>query len=197
MQLSDAFIQEHERLVHGLAGRLSRELALRSDKDDLVAFGYGGLLEARRRFDPARGVQFQTFAYYRVRGAMLDGIRRMAYLPRRAHEKARAAQEAAPAPTALDKAFARMSARLTMGAGPRAEAGSDDPESSLLRKESLSRLLKALSTLPPRERALVRGFYFEGRQFDEIASELGISKSWASRLHAKALAALRETLEHD
>jgi len=51
--------------------------------------------------------------------------------------------------------------------------------------------------LPERERALVQGFYFDGRQFDEVAKELGISKSWASRLHAKALDLLRDVLTEE
>ena len=66
-------IAQHEKMVHGLASRLRRELSLRGELDDLIAFGFGGLLEAQRRFDPGRGVRFRTFAYYRVRGAMLDG----------------------------------------------------------------------------------------------------------------------------
>ena len=106
------FITQHEKMVHGLANRLRRELSLRGDLDDLIAFGFGGLLEARHRFDPGRGVRFQTFAYHRVRGAMLDGVRKMSQLPRRAHERLQAAAEATPtaAPTALDRAFTRMSA---------------------------------------------------------------------------------------
>ena len=72
---STELIAQHGKMVHGLANRLRRELCLRGEIDDLIAFGFGGLLEAKRRFDPTRGVRFQTFAYYRVRGAMLDGVR--------------------------------------------------------------------------------------------------------------------------
>ena len=89
-------IAQHEKMVHGLASRLRRELSLRGDLDDLIAFGFGGLLEAHHRFDPGRGVRFQTFAYYRIRGAMLDGVRKMADLPRRAHERLQAAAEVTP-----------------------------------------------------------------------------------------------------
>ena len=54
-------VTQHEKMVHGLTSRLRRELSLRGELDDLIAFGFGGLLEAQRRFDPARGVRFQTF----------------------------------------------------------------------------------------------------------------------------------------
>jgi RNA polymerase sigma factor for flagellar operon FliA len=191
------FITEHEKMVHGLARRLRRELSLRGDLEDLIAFGFGGLLEARHRFDPARGVLFQTFAYHRVRGAMLDGVRKMSQLPRRAHERLQAASEATltAAPTALDRAFTRISASLTTATVLQGSFGEESPESALLKNESVARLLGALPSLSPRQRLLVRGFYFEGRSIDAMAKELGISKSWASRLHTSALRELRTALE--
>jgi RNA polymerase sigma factor for flagellar operon FliA len=190
------FIAQHERMVHGLANRLRRELSLRGDLDDLIAFGFGGLLEARHRFDPARGVRFQTFAYHRVRGAMLDGVRKMSQLPRRAHERFQAAAETTPtaAPTALDKAFTRMTA-LSTATVLQGRFGNESPEAVLLKNESITRLLQALPSLSPRQRVLVRGFYFEGRSIDAMARELGISKSWASRLHTNALRELRDALD--
>lgn len=190
------FITQHEKMVHGLANRLRRELSLRGDLDDLIAFGFGGLLEARHRFDPGRGVRFQTFAYHRVRGAMLDGVRKMSQLPRRAHERLQAAAEPTPtaAPTALDRAFTRMSA-LSAGTVLQGRFGDESPEEVLLKNESVTRLLQALPSLSPRQRVLVRGFYFDGRSIDAMAQELGISKSWASRLHTNALRELREALD--
>jgi RNA polymerase sigma factor for flagellar operon FliA len=190
------FIAQHERMVHGLANRLRRELSLRGDLDDLIAFGFGGLLEAQHRFDPSRGVRFQTFAYHRVRGAMLDGVRKMSQLPRRAHERFQAAAETTPtaAPTALDKAFTRMGA-LSTATVFQGRFGNESPEAVLLKNESITRLLQALPSLSPRQRVLVRGFYFEGRSIDAMARELGISKSWASRLHTNALRELRDALD--
>lgn len=193
------FISQHEKMVHGLANRLRRELCLRGDLEDLIAFGFGGLLEARRRFDPERGVRFQTFAYHRVRGAMLDGVRKMAQLPRRAYERIEGAAELrlTAAPTALDKAFTRISATLTTGTVLQGDLGEQSPEAALLKTESITRLLRALPGLSPRKRMLVRGFYFEGRSIDAMARELGISKSWASRLHTHALQELRSALQSE
>ncbi len=191
------FIAEHERMVHGLATRLRRELSLRGDLDDLIAFGFGGLLEARARFDPTRGVRFQTFAYHRVRGAMLDGVRKMTELPRRAHERMRAEAEPSPtaAPTELDKGFARLGAGLTTATVLQGRFGTESPESVLLRNEAIARLLQAMPRLSPRQRVLIRGFYFEGRSIDAVARDLGISRSWASRLHTQALRELRRALD--
>ena len=156
------FITQHEKMVHGLANRLRRELSLRGDLDDLIAFGFGGLLEARHRFDPGRGVRFQTFAYHRVRGAMLDGVRKMSQLPRRAHERLQAAAEPTPtaAPTALDRAFTRMSA-LSAGTVLQGRFGDESPEAVLLKNESVTRLLAGASepvaaAAGPRSRLLLR-----------------------------------------
>lgn len=193
----EELITRHGNMVRGLASRLRKELSLCGELDDLVAFGFGGLLEAEERFDPSRGVRFQTYAYHRVRGAMLDGVRKMAELPRRAHARRQTESERAPtaAPTSLDKAFARIRASLTDPSPLQGNFGRENPESALLRAEGVGRLLSALSSLTPRERAVVRAHYFEGRPLGEVARELGVSKSWASRIHTRALRRLRAAIE--
>jgi hypothetical protein len=80
-----------------------------------------------------------------------------------------------------------MSASLTTATVLQGRFGDESPEAVLLKNESVTRLLRALP--------LVRGFYFEGRSIDAMARELRISKSWASRLHTKALQELRVALE--
>ena len=213
---ADANVKEYQGLVRSIALKLRSQFDLNCDLDDLIAFGNQGLLQAMSRFDPTRGVQMNTFAYYRIRGAVLDGVRRMAYLPRRIHHKVRAAEaldlvaepigEARAATPeakadleataqALDDALSRVTAGFLMSAvGQGEDDQPETPEEELMSAETRARVTRALEGLPERERALVRGFYFEGRQFDEVANELGISKSWASRLHAKALDMLRDVL---
>jgi RNA polymerase sigma factor for flagellar operon FliA len=90
----DAEAQAHRELVERIVRRLQRELDLSCDTDDLRGWGQQGLLEAKQRFDPARGVRFSTFAYYRIRGAVLDGVRKQGWLSRRAHAKVRAYEAA-------------------------------------------------------------------------------------------------------
>src|SRR5262245_17644591 len=58
--------------IKPIALRLRRTLGRAAEIDDLMSYGQGGLLEAARRFDPARGVPFRAFANFRIRGAMLD-----------------------------------------------------------------------------------------------------------------------------
>ena len=70
-----------------IAGKIKEQLPREIEFDDLYNYGMQGLLEAAERYDRKHGVTFQTFAYYRVRGAMFDGLRNMGWLPR--HEYAR------------------------------------------------------------------------------------------------------------
>lgn len=218
MSREESYVEEYSPLVRSLARKVRDQFELNVDLDDLVAFGFEGLVDARTRYDPSRGVQFNTFAYYRIRGAILDGVRKGGYLPRRAYARLRAAeaaltlgeqvgeeraaaqQAAAPAgnaAAALRATVARLTASYTIASVGQTEDQTErgTPEQVLINKESRERVRSAMRTLPEREMALLAGFYFEGRRFDEVAEELGISKSWASRLHQKALDRLREALE--
>jgi RNA polymerase sigma factor for flagellar operon FliA len=215
------FIRQYDAFVRGIVKHLRAQLGIEGDAEDLIASGYEGLLDARMRFDPTRGVQFKSFAYYRVRGAVLDGVRRMAYLPRRAYARLKAAEaldlegESASEARAqagaegatvgvtdvegglrgIDGILGRVAAAYCTAASANEEDSEpSNPEHSFLARERRSRVQRALDLLPEQERHLIRGHYIEGRNFDEIAKELGLSKSWASRLHTRALGRLRETL---
>lgn len=213
----ERFVAEHAALVRKIAHRVRAELDLTCDLEDLIGFGQAGLLEARQRFDPSRGVQFTTFAHYRVRGAILDGVRKMAYLPRRAHEKRRAAEaidweleamgEARAASpearndleatlAAVDDVLGKITASFMLAAvGQDESEPAQTPEEALIGASERARLHEALRTLPERESIVIRGMYFEGRNLEDIGAELGISKSWACRIHTRALGMLREALE--
>jgi RNA polymerase sigma factor for flagellar operon FliA len=88
----NALIQKYLPLVVSAAARLAITLPEHVDRDDLYSVGLVGLLQALRNFDPACGNSFETYARMRVRGAMLDELRRMDWMPRTVHEKARKIQ---------------------------------------------------------------------------------------------------------
>jgi len=211
----DQFVREYEGFVRALVMQTRKQLGLDAPIDDMVAFGFQGLLEARQRFDASKGVAFKTFAHYRVRGAILDGVRRMSHLPRRAYARLRAAealdqlaevqsdnQTAAAQPPALefglraiDTILGRVAAAYTVAVSTEdTDHGVSTPEETLLHEERMERMRVALSQLPERERLVIEGYYFKGKRIDELATELGISKSWSSRLHAHALDLLRDAL---
>lgn len=195
--------------------------------DELVALGNSGLAEAAARFDPARGVPFKAFAWYRVQGAIVDGLRRATTLPRsvwaqlvalraaadylehRGDRDAGAARTGVAPPRgadALTAAKTALSAIRTMymtsleaardaGFDPAGEPA--DPVAALDTQRLGDRLRAALARLPEKERALVTKHYWEGKNLLEAGAELGISKSWASRLHAQAVEKLRAIVDGD
>jgi RNA polymerase sigma factor for flagellar operon FliA len=89
----NALIQKYLPLVSSVVNRLSMTLPEHVDHDDLYSVGLIGLLQALRNYNPTCGTSFETYARVRVRGAMLDELRRMDWVPRTIHEKARRIKE--------------------------------------------------------------------------------------------------------
>ena len=93
----DRLLEEHLGLVHHVARQVSRTLAVRTDFDELVSAGTIGLMTALEGFDASRGLAFSTFAAPRIRGAILDELRKQDHVPRSIRRKTRemsAAREA-------------------------------------------------------------------------------------------------------
>ncbi|HWC59926.1 MAG TPA: FliA/WhiG family RNA polymerase sigma factor [Verrucomicrobiae bacterium] len=86
-------VQQYLPLVSSILGRLAMTLPDHVDHDDLQSAGLVGLLQAVRNYDPSSGNSFETYARVRIRGAMLDELRRMDWVPRTVHEKARKIQQ--------------------------------------------------------------------------------------------------------
>ena len=88
-ETENALVQKYIPLVQSVLGRLAMTLPEHVSQDDLFSTGLIGLLQALRNYDPACNTSFETYARVRVRGAMLDELRRMDWVPRTIHEKAR------------------------------------------------------------------------------------------------------------
>ena len=85
----EELIEAGQPLVRWLALRIHRNIPVRVDLEDLIAYGEVGLAEAARDYEPANGAQFTTFAYYRVRGAIYDGLSKMTWTSRAFHNRLR------------------------------------------------------------------------------------------------------------
>ncbi len=217
-------VEECQGLVRSLAVAIHRKLPPTVELDDLIAYGQVGLVEAAREFDPARGNRFSTYAYYRIRGAIYDGLAKMSWFGRneqnqlRAEERANAVLEAevqergeagAQADPESDLRWFRRVTRalaivhLATGTAPgepsEAESVADPAAPSAvsvaMREEVYRKLHELIETLPEDAAQLIRATYFEGLTLQEAGRRIGISKSWASRLHAKALQRLAHALK--
>jgi RNA polymerase sigma factor for flagellar operon FliA len=90
----DALVRKHADLVKRIAYHLAGRLPPQVEVDDLIQAGMMGLLEAAQNYSSGRGASFETFAGIRIRGAMLDALRKLDWAPRSVHRKARAAATA-------------------------------------------------------------------------------------------------------
>jgi RNA polymerase sigma factor FliA len=228
-EILQQLIDECQGLVRSLALGVHRSLPQSVELDDLVAYGQIGLVEAARSFDPARGNRFSTFAYYRIRGAIYDGMAKMSWFGRsgsaQAHsnrlsnEVLRGEAEGEETPEAQTESSkgdqaerdVRWLRRVTraLAVVHFATRGSEDRDGSAaepadesavagptaaIQREVYEKLNKLVDGLPTQAAKLIRATYFEGLTLQEAGQRLGMSKSWASRLHAKALQLLAESL---
>ena len=93
-ELRDELILEYAQLVKLVAGRLSMYLGYNVEYDDLVGYGIFGLIDAIDKYDYGKNVKFETYASLRIRGAILDQIRKMDWIPRTVRQKRKKIEEA-------------------------------------------------------------------------------------------------------
>jgi RNA polymerase sigma factor for flagellar operon FliA len=212
-------VEQHLALVQAIARKLKKTLGTSIEYDDLVAYGSKGLVEAAERFDARPGVAFTTFAYYRIRGAMFDGLRTMGWYSRADYARYRAEERAneylsshadrppagAEGPTGpkLDTpevlaAVAQVLSGVAAVHITSLEAASTVADTTFAAPDAAldigrlgKRVREAITKLPDRERQLMELYYFAEKNLEEAGAEMGLSKSWACRLHARAVELLR------
>jgi RNA polymerase sigma factor for flagellar operon FliA len=210
-------VREGLPIAESVARRMHHKLGGLLGADELLDIAQPALLDAARTHDPQRA-PFGPYLVMKLKWAMLEEARK---LKRKQRVAARAAaclalerladaeESDPPAPEAptteaedqarLTDFLAQRAAAMTVGLvsvrdvdGCSAEDQS--PEERLAAMELRRIVQEAIQRLPDRQRALVERHYFGGENFDVIAADLGLSKSWASRLHAKAMESLAGTL---
>jgi RNA polymerase sigma factor for flagellar operon FliA len=93
LKIRESFIKQYAPLVKYVAGKVSIGMPPSVEFDDLVGFGVLGLLDAIDKFDPAKGVKFKTYAVTRIRGAIIDELRAIDWVPRSVRQKMREIEE--------------------------------------------------------------------------------------------------------
>jgi RNA polymerase sigma factor for flagellar operon FliA len=216
-------VEECQGLVRSLALKIHRGLPRRVELDDLIGYGQVGLVEAANEFDASRGTRFATFAYYRIRGAIYDGLAKMTGMSRGHYQHVRYERGAtevldesaqngesnhgggdADSDLAWLRDIGRTLAVIHLVShldlpGSSLEASLVDsvrfgPLARAMQNEQAQKVVDVIGRLAADEATMIRGVYFEGITLQDAGKKLGISKSWASRLHAKALERLASML---
>lgn len=216
-ELSDeqvARVDQCQGMVRSIARRIQSRLPDNVSFDDLVAYGQLGLVQAAHSYDPGHAVAFQTFAWYRIRGSIYDGLSKMTWTSRAVRQRLKAERIAAEmqeqrvialhqdmqreASLAADAAWiVRSTEEITIvhlladnGTGSQADQIADrqaSPDEEVSQAELCGRLRELLERLPDSDRELLRLTYFEGLSITEASEKMGRSKSWGSRTHARIL----------
>ncbi len=223
--------EERERLVHehaGLVKRIAYHLISRLPPsvqvEDLIQAGTVGLLEAAKKYDAAQGASFDTYAGIRVRGAMLDEIRRSDWAPRSVHKNARQVTEAIRdvenrvGRSAKDAEVAEnmglsleeyhqvvrdstsyqvFSFEDVLSEGDEKtfwHGKSSGPLDGFTRDEFKSALAQGIAGLPEKESLVLSLYYDEELNLKEIGEVLAVSESRVSQIHSQALARLKARL---
>lgn len=205
-------ISSCQGLVRSIAWKIHQKLPATVDLDDLIGYGQIGLAEAARDFDTSRGTQFTTYAYYRIRGAVLDGLSRMSWFSRAEYAAGRYEQAANDILTGegartaeSDEVdwFSRTTRSLGMafvmthfvnGTAESTIADQRTPGDTVETSDLCDAVRRLLDELPEQEQCLIRGIYFEGLSIKDAGERINISKAWASRLHARVLERLAARL---
>ncbi len=209
-----------KRIAYHLMGRLPDTVQI----DDLIQSGMLGLLEAIKHYDAVQGASFETYAGIRIRGAMLDELRRADWAPRSVHKKSRMVAEAIreienklgreakdnEVASHLDISLAEYQQILQDSVSCKTFSmeeliqGEDSvidnlhadyqPEEQLIQQNFRQALAKAIAELPERERLVVSLYYDEELNLREIGQVLDVSESRVSQICSQAMLRLRARL---
>jgi RNA polymerase sigma factor for flagellar operon FliA len=203
-------------LVRALAWKIHQQLPRNVEIDDLIGYGCVGLAEAARSFNPNLGHKFSTFAYHRIRGAILDGLSQMTWFRMdkfegRSYQASAEGEDQAEPQVEIDaeqtlnanggwfrSAADRMERSMRSG-GPDGQPEAIDrtisPEDAVMGREAEMRLRELVEALPAAASDLIKATYYEGLTLKDAAARIGRDKSWASRLHARILQKLAASLK--
>lgn len=199
-QTSDLIFRS-QGLVRSIAWKIHQKLPSSIDLDDLIGFGQIGLAEAARDFDNNRNVQFTTYAYYRVRGAILDGLSTMSWFSKADYNRGRyelgANDVLESCPDRDDETWFGKTARILSMSYLMSRSGNepsafepetaDSPAETAEAAELKEMMHHFVDELPTQEKAILKAVYFDGLSIKAAGETIGIGKPWASRLHGRAL----------
>jgi len=230
LKTRNALIDQYMPYAASIANRVQKTLSSTVDYEEVLCNARLGLLEAAKRFDPSQDVDFRTFAYYRIKGAIYDGLRRSGWLPRTLYSKIKfeeAANEylqqrslhnpdkseekkdekkksstAHPYEDAASETVSGLASIYIVSIDASEDIEIEDSQGVDVEKRAefmqvRKHMRDAIGGLPEKEKKLVMMYYFQNKTLEEIGEKLGLSKSWTSRLHARALALLFKRIKNN
>jgi len=221
----DQLIVKYYPMVQRIAAKMAAKYPTSVDMGDLVGIGTMGLIDAAERFDPEKNTSFSSYALIRIKGAIVDGLRKQDWVPRSVRSKQRelnlaenAARNSGEKDSAAiarlmdvdedtlrklrknNRVITQVSMWESRGGGEQSVADSlrsDDatPADVMDRLDIARQVQAALSRLPERDQTIARMHYYENRTFKEIGELLGVTESRISQLHSRFKKRLLESFQ--
>jgi RNA polymerase sigma factor for flagellar operon FliA len=215
----DRLIAEHIDIARRISLRMARRCPEWVTREDLVAAAMLGLTEAADRYDSSRNEPFLAFAEKRIRGAVLDELRRGDIMPRRMRQLARKIGQtiqalerthgrqptdeevAAQLNVPIDQYRTELEQLVHVTVGAFDDSADDitsnemSPEHGAARRQALTRVRAALPRLDQRDLLVLGLYYNEELTYSEIAEVLGVTTSRVCQLHGRAIARLRSEMD--
>jgi RNA polymerase sigma factor (sigma-70 family) len=173
----EALILSGVPLAKREARKLSGRLRMMQHREDMESAGYAALCKAADQFDAGRGVKFTAFAALRVRGAMIDYVRRI-------NQSRRFKRKGLQSPQ-----FSSLAIHSDESERARQLAAPQRPPTFMESADAVTALTCGLS---PKARRMLIAYYAEGKTQDRISREMNLSPSRVSQLFARALSRLRQ-----
>lgn len=225
LELRNEIVLKYGGLVKSIVRRVSSVSGSYTEAEDLTSYGIIGLIKAIEKYDLEKGVTFETFATYRIRGEIIDFMRRNDWVPRSVRKKIldvevasnSLANELGRQPTEEE-----LSTKLEIGSGELSQTFTemeryslisfeemiydtvkidsefpdfDTPEGHLQENELLDMLAKSLDELPERERLILTLYYYEELTLKEISGIIGVSESRISQIHSRSIEKMKKSLK--
>lgn len=222
--LRNEIVLKNLGLVRACALSLRNTFIKYGDVDDVVNEGVIALMDAIESFDPTKGAKFETYASLKIRGAIIDYVRRQDWVPRPVRKFARDLDKAnsilynqynrAPTNAELAEYLGMSEDKLLKGMADASNtvilsfeellyednfegslSADEGTDSRLLRQELREVTAKAIASLKEKERQVITLYYYKSMKYSDIAKVIGVSESRVCQINTKAMLALKAALE--
>jgi len=226
LEAKNNLIEKYIEVVKIVAGRLYNTYGSNVEYEDLVSYGIFGLIDAIEKFEIDKNVKFETYSQIRIRGAIIDQLRNLDWVPRSVRQKAKDVEAAYQR---LENTLGRSASDLEVATelnvslqdfqnilqqinnlnvisieeklydgyiNQVSEQDNLSPEDVVCNLEIFKALRNSIDLLPEREREVISLYYYDELTYKEIGIALGISESRVSQLHSKAISRLKSKLNN-
>ena len=226
LDAKNSLIEKYIEVVKIVAGRLYSTYGTNVEYEDLVSYGIFGLIDAIEKFEIDKNVKFETYSQIRIRGAIIDQLRSLDWVPRSVRQKAKDVEGAYQR---LEKTLGRSASDVEVAkelnvslqdfqvilqqinnlnvisieeklydgyVSQASEQDNHSPEDIVCNLEVFKTLRNSIDLLPEREKEVISLYYYEELTYKEIGVALGISESRVSQLHSKAISRLKSKINN-